>query len=292
MGKITDFQCIFCLKYYKNYHSLYQHKRRYHNDKICKKSQLTNNKIKSTNNDYNILYSECEFCKKQFSRSDNLKRHKEICKQRKLYNIKINKEEEIKNEVRELRIQLMELMNNQCKMHYKTFQKMQKQLINNGVITTNYNNINNQQINITVSPLGLEEIGAVLTDKQQQEVINKKKNSILHLIKMVHFNDNFPQFKNIIITNRRDNYGYIFDKEYGKFILTDKTEMLNNVLEYRADDMYDLIEYQRDNMSKEILAATSKYVDKIMESDDIKKEYLQEIHNLVYNYSDKKLLNY
>ena len=43
--------------------------------------------------------------------------------------------------------------------------------------------------------------------------------------KVVHFNDNRPEYKNIMITNLRDNIAYIFDGN--KFIAQNKDIILN-----------------------------------------------------------------
>lgn len=266
-----------------------------------------NNDMDYTNNNNRELISsdnltsdkdnifECEYCLKILSRQDSLKRHYKICKKKNDYDLrKENKREskELKEEVYNLKQQLLELMNKNCKVHHKTFQKMQNQLNNNGTIN---NTINNNQLNINIVPLGLEEVAASLTDAEQQEVISKKASSILHLIKMVHFNDNLPQFKNVVITNCRNNIGYMYDKDIKKFIAIDKTELISNMLEYRADDIYDLIECQKDKMSEAITSYTSNYINELLDNERLKEEYLKKINYLVYNNTNqidiKQLMN-
>jgi hypothetical protein len=61
-----SFYCDICDKYYKSYHSLYNHKRDYH--KKQKETKIV------------ILYFNCKYCNKKFDRKYNMNRHQKTCK--------------------------------------------------------------------------------------------------------------------------------------------------------------------------------------------------------------------
>jgi transcriptional regulator NrdR family protein len=160
--------------------------------------------------------------------------------------VKLEKEKnkdkiDIKEEIKE---QLLEILKKECKMHPKTLQKINKQLmqqnnsgnINNGTI----NNINNYNI----IQLGDENLLDVLSKKEQIMILNKKHQSLNHMIEYVHFNNNFPQYKNIAITNMKDGLAYMYDKDKNKFIAIKKEELLNTVIEMR---MLDIEEFYSNN---------------------------------------------
>lgn len=318
MSVNTPFHCSKCNKNYKTKRSLYNHNKRFHsgvnddNLSLFDQSdlifpQFTQN---HTNNDFipetissqlNInsdfvedhidlgsIYgdNECIYCYKVLSRPDSLKRHYQTCKKKKEKKEKRSRkykdDKDLKKKIEELQKKI-EKLENEKNDKGTNIQNIQTQLNNNGTI-------NNNQININITALGLEEVAAILTDAQQQDVIKRKANSILALTKLINLNNDFPQFNNIVITNHRNNKGFLYDKEYKKFILVDKTELLNNVLECRADDMYELIEYQKDNMPKEIIETTNKFVDELLENEKIRKRYINKLNDLIYNHSNNKLL--
>jgi hypothetical protein len=124
-----------------------------------------------------------------------------------------------------------ELLNKNCKMHYKTLQKINNSgTMNNGVI-------NNNTINIVA--LGKENIDDVLTKTDKIAILNKKENALPYMIELVHFNDKFPQFKNIAITNNRTNYAHLYDQESKVFKLVDKDELIEELIDYRVCDIED-----------------------------------------------------
>jgi hypothetical protein len=74
-----EFICSICNKNYKSYQSLWNHtykKHKFNNTQNSSKS-LSNTSVKPPEKNQDKL--TCENCKKVFSRSDNLKRHKVKC---------------------------------------------------------------------------------------------------------------------------------------------------------------------------------------------------------------------
>jgi hypothetical protein len=139
-----------------------------------------------------------------------------------------------------------------CKIHPKTLQKINKQLINNNTNNNTINNINNgiiNNINNTYVKFGNEQLAKLLTHKDMLNIINKQCLCIEESIKTVHFNKNLPEilnskefkitdseksldysepeYNNIFITNMKDTIAYIFDGS--KFILTSKDTVINDL---------------------------------------------------------------
>jgi hypothetical protein len=122
--------------------------------------------------------------------------------------------------------------------------------------------------------------------------MNAKYSSLEKLINIVHCGD-YNQFKNIIITNMKDNYMYKYDDKLGHFVLSTKADVLNSLIGYRLDDLEviynDLIEQNKlDENNKDII---EKFINKInydgKEHDNYKEYKINEIKILLYNNQDK-----
>jgi hypothetical protein len=123
--------------------------------------------------------------------------------------------------------------------------------------------------------------------------------SLDKLIEIVHCGK-YNQFKNIIITNMKDNYIYKYDDTLGQFILSTKADILSSLIEYRLGDLEiiynDLLENNKlDNRTKDII---EKFVNKInseskytdfdgKEHDNYKQCKINEIKILLFNNQDK-----
>jgi hypothetical protein len=130
--------------------------------------------------------------------------------------------------------------------------------------------------------------------------MNAKYGCLEKLVETIHCGK-YNQFKNIIITNMKDQYMYKYDDNKGQFVLSTKTDVLNSLINYRLDDLEviynDLIEYNKlDEKTKDII---EKFVNKINYSDSkftdsdgkehekYKKYKNNEIKVLLYNNQDK-----
>ena len=179
-----------------------------------------------------------------------------------------------------------------CKIHPKTLQKINKQLINN--------NINNGTINNTVNIIkfGTEDINNILSQSEILKILNKKMLSLEESIKMIHFNDMRPEFKNIYVTNLKDQYAYVYDGS--KFTAVLKSD----VLEELANNHFDNIEYSvdeyKEKLNENTIIVLDKFIDKMNDDEEfIDKEHhkiypnfksykINQIKLMIYNESDKK----
>jgi len=125
-----------------------------------------------------------------------------------------------------------------------------------------------------------------------KKILSHVRLSVEESIKMVHFNNNRPQYNNIFITNMRDNLAYIFNGN--KFEVKTKDYVLTDLLNNHLGNIETFIEDNEieENRNKNLF----KFIREINGDDSNKdipnyKNYkLNNIKQLVYNNSDKLLL--
>jgi len=320
-------KCLICKKIYASQSSLCHHNKKFHKNKSDKDAINViqdNNNVIQDNNDKpikNLL--KCEYCNKIFATRQSKSKHKiKVCNKNlnnnslslskldllEKKNIELEKEnEEIKNSLNEIK----ELLITNSKIHPKTLQKINKNLINNNnnnIInnnTTNNNN-NNNTINNTIinktyvnfyDPIDYK----ILNEKEKLNILSRPWKSLEESIKTIHFNKKFPEYKNIFITNRKDDNAYIFDGN--KFSSVSKNEALNDLINSHMDEIESSAPDFEDKISETKLKHLNKFIEMINDND---KKYIHEnlkktfanyriykcdlIKHLIFNNSDPKLL--
>ena len=284
-----EFKCNYCDNTYKSYQSRWNHIKKIHKIVDNHFDNHDNHSDNHFDNHYDYQKSEvqegfsCSKCNKNFSYNQNKWRHEKSCKVSKI----VDNSQKIQDDINELKQQnqeLKELILKSMKIHPKTLQKINKQLINNGVI----NNIVNQQNIINIIPLGQENLGELLTEKDKLRILNKRGNGLKEIVDLVHISDKFKQFKNVYITNLQNTIGYKFDSKNNQFIAVNKSELLDDIIDCR---MYDIEQFY-DNLEERLDPETSKivkrFIDRMNNNDDelkgIKKE---EIKLFLYNSREK-----
>ena len=321
-----EYICKYCNKKYSTNQSRSNHYRIYHilesKPKVSLESAKSKSKVSldsvnskpklslesaNSNSDVNkgINNYNCKYCDKIYKHKQSKYKHEQMCNNKlQIDNYNIIKQDnlEIKNELNKIN-ELLKL----CKIHPKTLQKINNQLINktnngsinNGFInnTVNNNTINNKIVNIV--KFGTEELHKILSQSEILKILNKKMCSLEESIKMIHFNDSKPEFKNIYITNLKDQYAYIYNGN--RFIAVLKAD----ILEELVDNHFENIEYSADEYKEKLQPKTievlEKFIDKMNNEDNEfldkqhKKSYpnfknytINEIKLMIYNMSDKK----
>jgi hypothetical protein len=296
--------CTVCEKYYKTSQSLCNHKRIYHTI-IAPKSTIS--APNSTILHQNVIHDlQCTFCNKIFTRKSSLNRHYKICSTKISNDNKIltennilkNKIDNFENEMNTLKLQLSNVLK-QAKIHPKTLQKINKQLINNNI--TNNNSINNGTINnIQIVKFGSENIKDILNEKEILKILNSWYGAIEESIKEVHFNESRPEYRNILITNLRDNIAYVYNGN--KFEAVQKNSFISDLIDKHINN----IEVSLENYKNKLPEKTVNIVDKLLQKlqdDESKitdennnKEYknfksfkTNEIKLMIYNESRKNM---
>ena len=235
--------CSLCNKTYTNKKCLLQHNRNVHAIYCIEKER----KRDETTNCY-----KCKYCKKEYKISQSRWKHEQTCsekvKQQKIAeeveNVKLENDR-LQKENMEKSNQIIKLQNKllKCKrLDNKTFKAVNKILIerslqnsnNNNTINTNsHNTINNTY---QICSLGNEELINVLTLQQKIMIMNSRLCSLEKIVEIAHCGE-MNQFKNILITNLKDNYAYRYDDSKGYFITVDKNDLLDNVINNRVMDI-------------------------------------------------------
>ena len=299
------YRCNVCNKYYKTRQSLWNHNNKFHNNgdnHIMSKNDYDvhlDNHLYNHNDDLSKIY-KCKKCKKEFNNYQNRWRHEKTCKK----NISVDENELLKNTIikqteelnqiksfmykqeqqnQEMKKTLMELINKNCKVHPKTLQKINKQIngdhntINNGTINNNYN----------IIALGHENLTNVFSRKEKMAILKYRYCSLPQLVEYTHFNDKYPQFKNILITNTQNTLAYKFDNKKKKFITVNKNDLLDDIIDERMCDLslfYDELENDLDEKTKEILEIVKEKIDNDPAYKELKKK---DIKLIIYNNRDK-----
>lgn len=306
----SKYSCKLCNKTYTNRQNLWRHNKMDHVLKDSYKNSSNDNNehkvppkdvIMSSCNQKNpsksttikskqITKNICEFCNYEFARSDTLKKHLNRCRIKKSdFNLLKEKndllEKQLKQQSEEMlkmKQMLSEIINKKGKVHPKTLNKINKQL------TGDYNTINdltnNGIINNTyVLALGHENLPEIFTKKEKINVLKNKFNCLPYLVEYTHFNDKYPQFKNILITNTQNNLAYKFDNKIKQFKAVDKNELLEDIVNERMYDInsfYDELEEKLDEKTKDIIEKVKSKIDNDPEYREIKKK---DIKLIIYN---------
>jgi hypothetical protein len=302
--------CNICNKDYKSSQSLWNHKNKIHNNEKNDDQNMTTNMTNTnhtvTNNDHIMTNNEqiinniddieeknltentiCKFCNKKLSAYTHLRRHLKTCKKKndiEKENEELKKEmDEVKQSLEELKKIMLEMMNKKCKMHPKTLQKM----INN---TNSHNNITINN-NIQYVEYGREDLDKVFSKKEKMKILSDMGSPLENIIKYTHLNDKYPQFQSIIITNAKGEQAYAYNQELNKFILCNKTELLEDLIVFRFDDLIDFYEQCKYNLSPKLRESLEKT---FLLKDDIKcnKIRCNELNVIIYNQCNKDNIKY
>ena len=317
-----EYNCNICNKLYKSYQSLWNHNNKFHNtinNEITNNNNLltVNNNLLTVNN--NLLTSnkiyKCKYCNKNYNLQQSKWSHEQKCKNivqetNEIDKIKEEKElAKIQLQVKKEEYKILQLkikLQKSEKIDNVTVRKLNKLLtVHNNLIKNinSHNTINNnQQIinnNFQLVGLGKEEIFETLSNYEMKIIMNAKYSSLDKLIEIVHCGK-YNQFKNIIITNMKDNYMYKYDDKECNFILSTKSEVINSLIDYRLGDLEiiynDLLEKNKlDEKTKDIIEKfinkinnESKYTDYDGKEHENYKQYkIHEIKILLFNNQDK-----
>jgi hypothetical protein len=287
------FYCKICNKNYKSKKSLYVHNYKYHSNKPQNNTFSPQNTTILTQNTTkkNKAGNTCRYCKKNFSRIDSMNRHMKTCKLK----LKKDKEQKYKNEIKRLKERLRDKMNKNCKIHYKTLQKINNQLNNN--ITKNncvetINNIHNRNIiNFNLVGFGKEEFSEILSSKEQLKILKKKFNSLPYMIDYVHFNKDYPQYMNFIITSIKNNIAYKYDEKKKQFIAGNKEELLNELIDNRMFDIDTFYNTHIDKLNDKCKEVITRFLDKY-NNDKLDDSLKNDINLVVYNNMNKVIDKY
>jgi len=284
-----EFICKICNKIYANKSGIWKHNNKYHSvtlsDKCLKVSDKTSDECLIMSDNSVKKNYECSICSKKFNNRKTKWSHEKKCDIKIDYKILFEKEEKEKNELKiilekqiaEMKNQLLETMNKKCKVHPKTLQKINKQLNCNNMIK----NTNNITYNIV--GLGHENLDQVFTRKEKMAILKNRFYCLPELVEYTHFNDKYPQFKNILITNTQNTLAYKYDTKKNQFMAINKDELLDDIVDARICDItsfYEELENALDEKTKDII---QKVIDKIENDPAYRELKKKDIKLIIYN---------
>jgi len=182
--------------------------------------------VENINCDYTVKNYKCNFCNKIFSRVDNLKRHLiERCKVRKE---ETQEKEAIFNNLLQ-RVELLEKENLQ--LNNKIILLENKKETKNIQYNKNIKNLNNGIINNTFIIQHGKEDFSKIDDKVFLDAFLKNTGAKIpeKIIEGIHFNDKYPEYKNIYISDINREKVMIHN---GKdWLLTPSNNITSNLLD-------------------------------------------------------------
>jgi len=246
-----EYKCLLCIKEYASASSLSNHNKKFHSiNTTNKKTPIV---VSQKNNEY-----QCRYCIKSYKLFQSRWFHEKKCK-----NTVKKKEdtiEKISEENKKLKLNqealtktIIKLQNKLIKttsLTTKSFKSINKLLMersyymNQSHNTNSLNTINNNN-HIQICNVGSEDILNVLTEQQKKQILNAKFKSIDKLVEIAHCGD-YNQFKNIVITNLKDEFAYQYDGSKGFFVTVKKNDIIKDIIDYRIyniNEIYDEMEH-------------------------------------------------
>ena len=301
-------RCNTCNKSYSTRQNLWKHNNKFHTnnkspDKPQDKSNMNHDKPQDKSYDKSIINCnniivvndtkyKCSKCNATFIHYQSRWKHEKKCTDNidnklKEENIKLKdelkkKDDDFKIQFDKFKNEILTIMNKQCKIHPKTLQK-----INNTLNNNNLNNSCNTTNNIIIQ-LGNENLENVFSKNKQIEILKQRFGCLPYLIKEAHLNDKYPQFKNILITNLQNNIAYKYDKITKNFIAVDKTELLNEVVGARMDDIESFFESNTDVLDEKTKSCVEQFISKMDSREGTYyDDKLKDVKLMIYNNRDK-----
>lgn len=287
------FECKICNKQYSSNNSLSNHNRTIHEIKI-----------------YNTNKSLCcGGCNKNYSSRQSLWRHQKNCKNQLIIPEPVRVEmEKIKAENEKLKeqmkiIKLQKRLLSCKRLDTKTFKAANKILMERSYLNSYNNNTNSNNVihnNIHFVSIGNEELTNVLTEQQKRQIINARLNSIEKIVEITHCGNMNNRFKNIVITNLKDQFAYKYDEQKGYFVSITKHDLLEELITYRMTDIEEI--YDELESTNKINEFTKKIIRNFLEKmnnheepytendvkyDNYKSYKKHNIKILLYNNQDK-----
>lgn len=269
---MSDFKCNYCDKSYKSYASLNNHYSIKHRDVHKDAMDEKHNQVK--------IY-KCSICNLQLNSRTTKYRHEQKCKQMMILEeeIKKNTQKSMETLMKEKDAKLESLAKENeiyRKMLMESRQNINNGTINNGPVV--YNNT------INIVKFGSEELKDIFTQDEKIKILNRKRSALEQSIEMLHLNKKKPEFKNIFITNLKDDYAYVYDGE--KFIAAYKTEVLNDIIDNHSYNIETSMEEYKDKIAPKTYEVLQKFVD--MMNDETTEFYAEPQNKKYDNYKEYK----
>lgn len=241
-------------------------------DELCTEQfsveiKFFNNKFDEFDKLDNLQY-KCEYCKKIFAKKYNMLRHQNSsCKQKQLVENKSNENQtNIINQIKE-QLNILIKQNEKLNRDYKKIKKELKFKKNKTDISiVNNNNINNNVINqnilVNFNDLNYEDMDKKLFTTPLLNSRLQGKFIILQMIENVYINASYPEYHNLIITDKNRGYVKIYNNGRWK---TDNINTINKIIDEIISHSKNIIvelkqHYINNTIANNRLNTSEKYV--------------------------------
>lgn len=144
----------------------------------------------------------------------------------------------------------------------------------------------NESQNNTIFDI-VEENNNIIKSNEKINVINCNGCPLEKFIQIIYCG-NYHQYKNLIVTDMKSEYIYKYDDINGVFVIANKNEVLNQLVDKRLNDleiMYNEFIHTIDNYQKIYIESI---INKIKNTND---EYIDEYGNIYKNFKQYKINN-
>ena len=238
----------------------------------------------------NVNPLECIYCNKIYSKTSNLKRHLENCKEK-------DKKEKAKQEETYLIKQMMAQKDAEMAQKNEEMALMRKQIellmiaqkgCNTNIETQNNTNIETQNntTNIQINGWGHEDTSH-LTDKFLRFCYDRPFTSIQRVIEAVYFNPNCPKNWNTMIKDDKSSKALIYDAEKNAWLKKETIGVVDDLM-YKGYGILDAnFDKQKDanKLTDRIIEKFTSFQDFYAKGDkEYEKRLATEIKELLINY--------
>ena len=212
----------------------------------------------------------CKYCNKTFKHKQSVSKHiKYSCKQ--------NKDEDLKELVRLMNLQLQQ-KDKELKKQQKQNETQQRQ-IEKLMDKLQVNHItNNTYVQNNIQLLSYKDTDmSHLTNKDYERAIKKVNSCVKDMIEQIHFNPSKPENMNIYISNMKDKYIMVY--EDGNWNIKQKNDELNSLYDMKEMLLEDWLEvYGNDSLRQKF----NKYLNN-KSNEEIMHEIKENIKMMLYN---------
>ena len=156
---------------------------------------------------------------------------------------------------------------------------------NNNTINNITNNDNSTTKHINLVAFGKEDL-SYIPDKAIEDMMSHGLDSVILLVREVHYNDNKPEHYNVYISNKRS--GDIIIYNGNKWVSKDKKEILERIYNAKGGYLQNKFTILESELSERTIKRFNTFIKKC-DNAEIKKEKIKVINNMMYNNREKPM---
>ena len=143
-------------------------------------------------------------------------------------------------------------------------------------------NSNNKTINnIHINNYGEENL-EMLTDDFKKQCVRHPCSALIKIIERIHFNDDYPENRNIRLLNKRDNK--IEVKDNGKWNYKNKSDAIRDAIDDSNDKLEQFYNEKSHHFRKLIRLSCKEIIKNVQESDkDFLHDLYREMNLILFN---------